>query len=663
MAVEYAEGLPLAAPTDEERNLASRASARRLQMQGDQQQLRDRYEEVMRWINPPYDPISKRVNPRPETATATNDGRPTLHVDRTGPAVMRWAVLEMGELFNFRCEPRYTSPPMYDPDPDKETANRQLYELDRAKHQAEASQIENATNEWIEAGQLHRTLFWAAWTKRAFGVAVLRDSWDDIDKIPRTELLENPSQVFRGWTKRYGARMLEWVSVAEQFSAEQAEQEFGVEFPRNADGTISWASWAGYEMGDMDLRAEQSGSVNSMVWVDEYWELHREEGEVWHAFLVADRVVDGIKKYPWKRLPFHIIENEHIPTYEHSKSTAEQMIPINEAYDNMLDRQARVIEFESGPRYKGINMAHSDDNVDVPGPFQMTPLREGEDIQQIDTHVDFFPTQLHSEELKTAKYETTGLTPIAEGMSSNAQQSGRAMTAEWRAVELPLFSAIINWTPELIDLFKNWWDYAEQYSSEYKQMGKGYRRFRLKWDPVDVRDDTEKAMYMVQLLQNHLIDPESAMEFLGIENVDEIMAKIKAYLTDPIYNPLGYQQYLVLKQLSLNIQMQEMQVQQAQGQAAQDAGQAAPGAPAGAAPPGQNPNGSQAAPPGGPAGPAQNQPGQTPPPQPPGGPGGQPLQVGLLSRSPLQGGSGSQITGTLPIGPGGGGAPPGIPIG
>ena len=93
----------------------------------------------------------------------------------------------------------------------------------------------------------------------------------------------------------------------------------------------------------------------------------------------------------------------------------------------MLDRQAEVIEFESGPRYVGMGTANVGDEVEIPDPFEMVDLLDGQDIKQLDTRVDFFPTQLHSTELKDAQYKATGLTPVAWGMSPNAQTSGRAI--------------------------------------------------------------------------------------------------------------------------------------------------------------------------------------------------------------------------------------------
>lgn len=633
-----APGLPV--QTDEQRQIASRAAARRMALSSDQAQLRERYEEVMRWANPPWDAETRMINPRVETATPGRLGEPKIHVDLVSQVVMRWAVLELGNMPTIRVEPKFTAPPIPEDDPQREVTQRKLYNLDRAIAQLQSTQMENLISEWSGEANLPRTLLWAAWAKRAFGVAILRTGWDEIDKLPTVELLENPSQVYRGWTKRYGRRRLSWVSVAEEMAPEEANARYGSRIPIGDDGNVLWSAWLGTpESGNLETRPEQSSEAGRMVWVDEYWELDRKENKpVMNALIIAGRVIDGPNRYPWKRLPFRVVENEHIPTYMHGKSTAETMIPINSAYDDMLDRQHRVIEFESGPRYKGLNMYHSGDQVSVPNPGELLPLREGEDIQQIDTRVDFFPTQLHAQELQESTYKATGLTPIAWGMSPNAQTSGRAMSAEWRAVELPLAYALTNWTPEILDVARDWFDFAEEYNADVKKIAKGYRRFRVLWEPLDIRDATEKTLDIIQRLQANIMDPETAMERTGIENPDEVMAKVKAYLTDPIYNPLRFQQYLVLKQLTVQIQMQEMQLQAAQGQVQQQQAASGQGTPADQ---GQAAAGQQAQGPAGPVGPAQNQPGQSP------AGGGLAIDTGILSRTPLEQGSGNQLTAAI----------------
>lgn len=655
-------GLP---PLDEvTRAVVRRAEARRLALMADNQQLRARYEEVMRWVNPPWDPVSKRADPRPEQASSERGGVSKLHVDLTNQAVDRWAVLTAGAPFAFRVQPPYVPAPVEDPDkPDEAMTDRRLYNAHRAIAQDLSTRMESKTQEWIEANDLDRTMLWTCWAKEAFGKAVIRTGWDREAGIPTAELMENPSTVYYGWSRRYGRRKLSWVSVVEELGVDEAARRFGLDLPTDDLGALDIATWTGVlDAGDMDQRPEQQAENQRYVTVMEYHELIEREGETraLYALIVAGRVVEGPTYYPWKRLPFHVFENQHLPTYSHGKSLAEAQIPLNEGIDDLLTRQHEVVEFESGPRYIGLNMANSADEADVPGPFELLPLREGEDVRQLDTRIDFFPSELHSNQLYEAIHRGTGLTPIAWGMSPNAQTSGRALSAEWRAVELPLAGRLLNMQPEVKAMMECWWDYAEAYDEGMRRLAaatiggiriKSYRRFKIIFIPLDIRDKTERTLDVIQRLQANIIDPETAIEETGYENGDEIMAKIKAYLVDPIYNPLRYQQYLTLQQLELTIRQTQLQVEAMEAQAGG-------GAPEGPSPDqlgqqGVNAAGQAAQGPGGPVTEGQNQQGQVPG---GGGAGGIPgLDTSILSQTPLEGGIGNRII----VNPGGAGGPSG----
>ncbi len=599
--------------------------------------LRSRYDEIMKWINPPWDDRSRRVDPRPEAANAERAGNPKIHTDWTGEAVKRWAVLQAGALPKFRFIPRYIPSPIErgpKQDPKDRAVEMQLFDIDRAEAEDQASQMEAQTREWIDFADFHRWWLWTCWAKEAFGKAISRSGWDVEDNMPTIELMENPSQCYYAWTSRYGLRQLSWMIVADQMLAEEANFRYGLDIPTDTYGYPAYGAWTGQYEGpsEMDYRAEQIEEVTRYVWVDESWEITRVNGVpfVKNDFVVAGRVVESHVYEGWPRIPFHVLENEHIPTYAHGKSLAESVISLNEAYDDTMDRQHAVIEFESGPRYKGLNMGFGDEAVEVPLPGNILPLREGEDIQQIDTRVDFWPAQVHTSELKEGLYFATGLTPIAWGQSPNAQTSGRALSAEWKAVELPLASRLIESTPFLHEIIRNWWDYAEVYIPKALAVAKGYRRVQAVWEPLDIRDSSERVLSIIQMYQADLMDPETALEKSGVEDVPEKIALLKKYLTDPVWNPLRYQQMLVLKQLELQIQQQEMQTQAMaqQGQAGAEGGEAGPtpeergdGAAA------QQPN------PQGPVDESMNQPGQSP----------LGMNVQTLSRTPMEGGAGNQI--------------------
>ena len=155
------------------------------------------------------------------------------------------------------------------------------------------------------------------------------------------------------------------------------------------------------------------------------------------------------------------------------------------------------------------------------------------------------------------------------------------------------------------------------------------------WEPLDIRDDTEKIMSIVQLYQADLMDPETALAERGVEDVPEKIALLRQYLTDPVWNPLRYQQMLVLKQLELQIQQQEMQTQAMAQQGQQGQEGAAPPGEGGEPTPEERGNGvaAQQPQPEGPVTEGMNQPGQSP----------LDMNVQTLSRTPMEGGAGNQI--------------------
>lgn len=648
-------------PTEAERELVARAESRRLALMGDNQALRERYEEIMRWVNPPWDPLAGRLNPRAESVTTERLGELPIHVDLANPVVDRWAVLQMGAPIIFRCKPPFVESPVDNPDnPDETAKERRLYDIDRAIAQSLSTRVENQTNEWMEHANLHRTLLWAAWAKEAFGKAIIRTGWDSEEKAPYAELMENPSQVYYGWNRRYGRRKLAWVTVVEEMAAQEANRRFNLGLPLDHTGALDVATWTGtMDQGELDQRPEQNAANQQMLTVMEYHELVYRDGttKALYAMIIAGRIVEGPYEYPWKKLPFHVLENQHIPTYQHGRSGVESFIGLNAAYDDLLTRQHEVIKFESGPRFKGVGLKNQGD-VDMPAPFELIPLDVDEDVAQIPVAVDFFPSELHANQLMEGTHRSTGLTPIAWGMSPNAQTSGRAMSAEWRAVELPMTGKLINMGPEIRGIFECWWDYAEAYHEPARRLtstqeGSGlkitkYRRFEVIWVPLDIRDKTEKTLDIIQRYQADLLDPETAIEESGYQNVDEIIAKIRSYMLDPVWNPLRRQQYLTLQQLELAIRQQMIEVEQMEAAVGGGAEAAAAAAPGEALPPeellaqGANAAGQAAQGPGGPVTEGQNQPGMAP------AGGGLPLESSILSQTPLDGGIGNRVI--VPLG-------------
>ena len=65
-------------------------------------------------------------------------------------------------------------------------------------------------------------------------------------------------------------------------------------------------------------------------------------------------------------------------------------------------------------------------------------------------HFYLWARLIHAPEL--GAHWATALTPIAMGMSQNAQTSGRALQSEWKAVQLHLTERLVDMVPELREI-------------------------------------------------------------------------------------------------------------------------------------------------------------------------------------------------------------------
>jgi hypothetical protein len=279
VAVPYRSGLPEVTP--ESRQIVARAEARRLALMGDMQQLRARYEAAMRWLNPPWDAQSEQIDPRVDQTTPERLGLNKIHVDLVNQVVDRWAVLQAGTPPIFRCKPPYVPAPIEDPDDPTKTINqRKVYNIDRAIAQDVSSRMENQTQEWIEANSLHRSCSGRRGPRRPSARPMIRTGWDVDERLPTAELVENPSQVYYGWSKRYGRPQARVGVVAEEMDPTRPTGA-STSAAHRRQRRVRSGHWTGVlDHGDMDQRPEQQGEVDRARDREEYHELVTRAGSV-----------------------------------------------------------------------------------------------------------------------------------------------------------------------------------------------------------------------------------------------------------------------------------------------------------------------------------------------------------------------------------------------
>jgi hypothetical protein len=212
-------------------------------------------------------------------------------------------------------------------------------------------------------------------------------------------------------------------------------------------------------------------------------------------------------------------------------------------------------------------------------------LDEDEDINQLQTHLDVFPTQVHGQQIMDMLARITGLNDSVFGRITASQNSGRALATAWRSVSSRLVPRLQSDAESLdrvcgfmLDVMElnNWDDARDLYN--------GNRDFAPSFPNQEPRDFMEVATVAINKMNAGLIDAVGAMEETGENSPDEMDERVRADYVDPVRHPEKAQSFLLLQQLQQRLQIEAAQF----GMAVQQAQAAAANTPPGGAPGGAN---------------------------------------------------------------------------
>jgi hypothetical protein len=135
----------------------------------------------------------------------------------------------------------------------------------------------------------------------------------------------------------------------------------------------------------------------------------------------------------------------------------------------------------------------------------MIPLQDTQRIEQILARIDAYPGQVHFNFLMQELLpRVTGLPPIVWGLIANAQTSGRALTASWKATETRLAGKLMRNEQSLQRYLDICLDYARHYDWQGSRTvfrnlsGKDFDDFRWNFpamEPRDYQEVTQDAIF------------------------------------------------------------------------------------------------------------------------------------------------------------------------
>jgi hypothetical protein len=202
----------------------------------------------------------------------------------------------------------------------------------------------------------------------------------------------------------------------------------------------------------------------------------------------------------------------------------------------------------------------------MPAPFELIGLEDTERIEQIMTRIDVFPTQMHFQFLQDLLHRVSGLPPIVWGLIYNAQTSGRALTASWKATETRLAPKLMEnenslrrWDAIELDYLHtyDWYGASKLFHDRY---GRRFEDFTWDFPAMEPRDFQEVTLNAINKRDAGLQSTIDAMRETGDEAAEDTFEEVRAEWMDPVFHADKVQAQEMLKNARLQNLMQAQQL-------------------------------------------------------------------------------------------------------
>lgn len=566
--------LAIAPATDDQslRRLHGAIDDLRSLLEGDAEKVRTRCQTYLNWYSPDYDERLGTHDAWLDPASVEDVGLTRANFPIARAVVDIWSSLEAAKPPTGRAEPERLAPPVPSIDEVEAAQNREMYRLLRGIEGQRANLRSARLRSWMRRDNFPIKHFRAVRRKNLYGF-----SWQKVVpngrlRAPISTILRNPATVFPVWSDR-DPDDIEAILAVHEMAATKA----------NALYDLGLKVQGGVIVGTQDGKYRQldetwSDSNRTMVWIEELWWVERDytpdgnitSSNVHMATRVFDKIVDHQTYEGWKDVPYVFWEN----TDERGStgwSDIASVIDINDEFNRRLSQEGDIIGNYSAPRFQLLN-GLAGRSVEMPGPFELISLNDQERIEQILTRIDVYPTQQHFTILTDLLHRVSGLPPITWGLIANAQTSGRALTASWKATEARLAPKLMRneqsldrWLRMALNYARLYdWDGAKQLFKDSN--GKDFDDFRWEFPPMEPRDFQEVTTNAITKRDAGGQTTLQMMREMGDEAAEDTLEEVLAEYQDIFLHPEKRQAYLLAQNADLQNQLLAIQLeQQSQG--------------------------------------------------------------------------------------------------
>lgn len=578
----------------------------RVTMEGELDTVRQRCETYLRWYSPPYNVDTGTHDAWPESIAPEDIDTTRANFPIARAVVDLWSSLEAAKPPSVRAEAERVPPPIPVFDPREAAQAAQEYDLSRQMESINSDIRSARLRQWMRNDLFALKHHSAIRRKNLYGFSWMKVMPEPWRRGIRSHVLRDPTTVYPLWSDR-DPNTLEAVFSAQRMSARLANARWDLGLNFSPSNPMQVAFERGEDWGrHQEIEKRWFDSERSMVWVEELWWIdrtfdrsgHQTATTVHTATRVLDRIVNLQSWRGWTTLPYVYWENTD-ERGSYGWSDIAGVIDINDEFNRRISDQADVIRLFASPRFQLLGALEGRD-VQMPGKFEMIPLQDQERIEQILTRIDVFPTTAHFDVLTDLLHRVSGLPPIVWGLINNAQTSGRALSASWKATEARLLPKLMRnelscrqYLEILLSMARHY-DWHGARTAFTDRAGDPFDDWTWKFPPMEPRDFTEVTMDAITRRDAGFTTTVRGIRDTGEEDAEEVYEEVQAEFADINAHPDKVNMRLIAEQAQLsNMQLAQQVMAQQQPPALPGGGPPPPGPTAPGEAPAQN-----AAPPG-----------------------------------------------------------------
>ena len=442
-----------------------------------------------------------------------------------------------------------------------------------------ASLVERLYMAWKDQNFYEMLCHKACVTKGLYGRTASKITWDEDEKIPKFEVIDQPRNLYLGWASSQYNR-LDWACYSYLVTPDVALEDWGVCVERGMDDEGKPYPYIAYPTVTVGMDGitqivpvnNWNPSAEIKVEVNDYWyrkpreNARYEQGkpvkfETWNAIFVGNLMVKNTMHREYRgKLPYVPLFNTFVPGLPNGKSNFWDIEQLLREKDERISENAQMIHRAIAGQMWQLTGAEAPLVVDPnlkPEPNQIVAPGGGNRIEALQPWMPEFQIESYLGRIDRELVDASGLNDLMRGMApTQVMSSGKAVAA-----------LVSNYETRMTmprDMYYQWrqdnWTIARtmfiEKMSELKPMLEGTTKLLIESPSLTPRDDAEMSTIALNMKEGKLWSAKRAMDRTGVDDPEAEEDVIREEQTDATLNPASVQ-----VMVSLMAMMQQLQQQ------------------------------------------------------------------------------------------------------